>query len=40
MTTLIVIGSVVGVILIIFVLSAVGASRYKKAGPHQASIHR
>ncbi len=38
MTTLIVIGSVVGVILIIFVLSAVGASRYKKAGPHQAFI--
>ena len=38
MTTLIVIGSVVGVILIIFVFSAVGASRYKKAGPHQAFI--
>jgi flotillin len=38
MVTFIVIGSVVGVILIIFVLSAVGASRYKKAGPHQAFI--
>lgn len=38
MSTLIVVGSVVGVILIIFILGAVGASRYRKAGPHQAFI--
>ena len=38
MVTFIVIASVVGVILIVFVLGAVGASRYKKAGPHQAFI--
>jgi len=38
MVTLIVVGSIVGVILIVFVLAGVGASRYKKAGPHQAFI--
>lgn len=35
---LIIVGSVIGVILVVFVLGAVGASRYKKAGPHQAFI--
>ncbi len=38
MMALIVVGSIVGVILVIFILGAVGASRYKKAGPHQAFI--
>ena len=38
MTALIVVGSVVGVVLVVFILGAVGASRYKKAGPHQAFI--
>ncbi len=35
---LIIAGSIVGVILVVFILGAVGASRYKKAGPHQAFI--
>src|SRR4030042_5047337 len=35
---LIAVGSVVGVLAVFFILAAVGASRYKKAGPHEAFI--
>jgi flotillin len=38
MAAFIVVGSVVGIVLVVFILGAVGASRYKKAGPHQAFI--
>jgi len=35
---LIAVGSVVGVLAVFFILVGVGASRYKKAGPHEAFI--